>query len=1299
MGQEKCTRNVPASTGFLTVLLLFLGAIMPNNEAFSQCNLNCSDHVYLALDENCSYVVTPADVAKNYDGCTTTSVEVYDKYNQVIATVGKEHRGHTLVYKMYGDNNTCWGYVTFEDKMAPAIMCMDTLVDCWTAETFLDPTIADNCYYDARMEEINRKWVDFNCENPDTVGYIERSVVTIDLWGNTNRCENQRLYIKRESLDSVVCDTAKTIECCSTHLVDGKEVYVLWDSKYVYEDEYGYSHPKPFPGGLTEPPYIDGIKKHWLTPDSNNKGKCNIVTTYKDHIIPTCGSSYKIRREWKLFDWCTAQETLCVQWIKIVDEEAPVLKQKNASFPVKAICFDGSDYEWNPQCESGIALNLTPESGARTFYVQSHDCKSHVTLTRPEIEKECSFLFAKGDEDKLVEAHKKIHVSYLIRYIDYWSEGHNEKVLTGDIPYGKDVTVYLPAGWFRVIYFVKDDCWNETYACEDILVHDNIPPTPVCDEITQVTLDPEYCWTRMYAEDLDDGSNDNCSHKLHFAVASQDTIEYYKQKWEDELKECFGEYNYNHYYDQFADLINNWINCYVFNDYIDVTECGEEQLVLRVYEADGLPLYDPHIFKGSKHQWFCYNLYDDYACWFGWNYDKFAGYERPMADVCNYSLLPNELGGHYLHYNKIEYYNWNCYGPCAIDGINQSILGPRKDVHGPQPNPICCKYMETTHKDHQKWLDLVEKYPELYRLHCKRYEFKHLYNDCWITVLKDDKTPPVCIAPEDATYYCDGVPYHGYISPNGGVTKVAFWGAQFAHDICEEGDSWSSKCFWDQGEPGVWDATKTEQWCIEAPWNGGDHGYYMGPSSDSYSYDDPCNENLLAWYPDADSWKPIYCRYWLLLDVFDDPSYGKPDAYTYFGTPTFEDNCWYPDIDSTTEGTLDECGVGYLTRTWTVTDKCGNSSSCYQTISIKPRSDFEVKFPADYEVQCDDLESLDPDKTNPDAYPQITDDDCELMGITYDDQVLDISEDGCFKILRTWKIIDWCVYSPDIHNRYPDVIVDDRCVAHEEDRPCVYRQLKDDGDGYMTYLQVIKVIDDVAPEVVCSPDSLFCIYDENCDDLLVEYDLGVATDNCTEDLDYRYAINPNGDSDEADWIFGHGYTLQNTLPVGEHKVILYARDNCGNEGYCELTVTVKDCKPPTPYCYNGIATVVMPSTGEVTVWAKDLDAGSFDNCTTQENLRFTFSSTHPDEDDSYSEEDRSSSMVFDCDQLGQVTVNIYVWDESDNTDFCETYLLIQPGTDACPGASLASISGEISTDMVEAVEFAKVGLGSNSGFW
>ena len=1148
------------STKFLMIMSLVFGlnAILTAQE----CRLNCQDHVYISLDENCEHVLTYQDVLKNPD-CPPSllTVIVYDKYGNPIPgnLLQSYHRGQKLTYKVSqvidGTTNSCWGYVTPEDKWAPIIECVDDTLNCWDALEFLDANpLEDNCGYDLEINEIGKKWVSYDCDSADFVGYIERSLITVDTWGNVSRCDSQRIYVIREYLDSLVCpDSVVTLECCDYDELDsgGNPIYKLWHPDYVYEDDYGYSHPIAKPGGLVEPPYIatdDG--PHYIH-KSNSNGKCNVLMDYKDHIIPTCGHSYKIRREYKIFDWCTGRDTLCIQWIKILDTMAPEIKVVNPSDPYKTVCLDGRDYEWNDDCETVEAVDI---STGRTYTVNSHDCKVHVTLDRPEITKECGFLFAKGDEEKLLEENRKIKVSYLIRYRDYWSENHEYRVLTGDIPYGEQAHVYLPAGWYQVIYFVKDECWNTSYACEEILVHDIIPPTPVCDEITQVTLDPEKCWTRVYAEDLDDGSNDNCAHKLHYAVAQMDSIEYYRNYWKEQLMECHDEYEFNHHYDLFHELIENWINCYVFNDYIDLSECGTEQVVLRVYEADGLPLYDPHIFKGTLHQWFCYNLYDDYACWFGWNYDAFAHYENPVPDLCDYELEGSELEGYYsLRHKKIQYYDWNCSGPCGILDAEDLVLGG-KPSHGAQPNPVCCTYMMDGDNDNPDWLALVEKYPELYNLHCKRWTFQHLYNDCMIEVIKDDKTPPICIAPANAVYYCDGVPEVGNFYPNDGNDIFCWVSARFAHDICFESDIWDANCRFDDpndgGDHDCAGSTGPGTWCVAAPWDGAVHGYYAGPSSDGYYYDDPCDNDLGDWYPEHYSWKPIYCRFWLMLDKYDaTEGDGKPNPYDYFGDVTVDENCWKYTVDTIDAGELDECGVGILTRTWIVTDNCGNTSSCYQQIAIKPRSDFEVKFPEDKEVFCDELEDLSPVEGDPESYPVVTDDDCELIGITYADQILDINEEGCYKILRTWKVIDWCVYVPDIHNRYPDVIVDDRCVAHPDKRPCVIRNLKDDGDGFMTYLQVITVVDDEAPVVTCN-DIEVCIYDENCEEAPVDTLIGEATDNCTEELQYRYTIKPDGSEDPATWVHGHGNILQNTLPVGEHVGILYARDDCGNEGYC-----------------------------------------------------------------------------------------------------------------------------------------------------
>jgi hypothetical protein len=87
----------------------------------------------------------------------------------------------------------------------------------------------------------------------------------------------------------------------------------------------------------------------------------------------------------------------------------------------------------------------------------------------------------------------------------------------------------------------------------------------------------------------------------------------------------------------------------------------------------------------------------------------------------------------------------------------------------------------------------------------------------------------------------------------------------------------------------------------------------------------------------------------------------------------------------------------------------------------------------------------------------------------------------------------------------------------------------------------------------------------------------------------------------------------------------------------------------------------MPSSGSVTIWARDLDAGSYDNCTSKSGLSFSFS------------EDRNEvKKDFGCADLpdgksARISVRIYVWDEAGLFDYCNTSIQIQDGIgNRCP---------------------------------
>ena len=390
------------------------------NSAGTLGGLSCHDKVNLSLREDCTYEISPQDVLKTAGCINKYSIRInypqgtnsYDPPVTLDYTHRqREHLTYTLTNELTG--NTCWGYLWVEDKWAPLINCEDDTLNCWDAEEFLAATPEDdNCGFGLQFEEKHRIWVDFECEHPDFIGYVQRSVISKDVWGNVSRCDSQRIYIIRENLDDLVCPADLIeIECCR-EVFDpevGAGVPFLWHPDYAYEDEDGYSHPIPRPGDLVEPPYLlrDPLSPHYLIPGKTNYGKCQIVSDYKDHIIPTCGSSYKIRREWKIFDWCTGEDTLCIQWIKIQDNLPPAVEQPFLTS--KAVCLDGSNPLDSPYCQTVKAFDISPYETVtfydeiedttltsivrrpRTYYVKPHECKSHVTIYRPKIMDECGF--------------------------------------------------------------------------------------------------------------------------------------------------------------------------------------------------------------------------------------------------------------------------------------------------------------------------------------------------------------------------------------------------------------------------------------------------------------------------------------------------------------------------------------------------------------------------------------------------------------------------------------------------------------------------------------------------------------------------------------------------------------------------------------------------------------------------------------------------------------------------------------------------------------------------------------------
>jgi hypothetical protein len=384
-----------------------------------------------------------------------------------------------------------------------------------------------------------------------------------------------------------------------------------------------------------------------------------------------------------------------------------------------------------------------------------------------------------------------------------------------------------------------------------------------------------------------------------------------------------------------------------------------------------------------------------------------------------------------------------------------------------------------------------------------------------------------------------------------------------------------------------------------------------------------------------------------------------------FGGPVFQDNCEVL-IDTSVTVNIDNCNEGPIVRTWTATDASGNGPvTCSQTIFVMHVSDWVVEFPEDITAQCVDGQLPDLGE------PEIFFDECELIATSFEDVYFYVVPDACYKIERYWSVINWCVFDEFGEDVYAEISEQDLAGFQDwdgdgDDDERTFKDGVNDGpgpDGYISYVQIIKVIDEDDPEFVV-PAIDGCIVDTDCDtDIVLPYP--DIMDDCSPEFD----VDITGDLGDYNDI-----TADVTVPnigVGVYSITYAVTDNCGNTAYLTFDLEVEDCKLPTPYCEDLIIEIMQ--TGMVDVWAEDFDAGSFDNCGPVDP---SFSVTDPDAD----------GLTFTCDDLGEQEIEVYFHDIYGNVDFCIVTLDVQDNMGHCPGTGDLTVAGEIETEQANPVE-------------
>lgn len=468
-----------------------------------------------------------------------------------------------------------------------------------------------------------------------------------------------------------------------------------------------------------------------------------------------------------------------------------------------------------------------------------------------------------------------------------------------------------------------------------------------------------------------------------------------------------------------------------------------------------------------------------------------------------------------------------------------------------------------------------------------------------------------------------------------------------------------------------------------------------------------------------------------------------------FGAPISVDNCTATTEELNPIVNIGDCGNGSIIRRFRARDLSGNISSntCQQVITINLVHNYEIRFPKDASAEC----GVPPIDTL-----IVRGFGCENMAISTVDQIFTASGGACYKIFRTYRVINWCEYNGQAQAtvinrdedcdtnpgdeevwvlRRPNQTYIDRNNNHADNIPAAgTRGLSCGGPsnpagywrtipsvGFWEYTQVIKVFDTTRPTAQFTPPAPVCTSGANCT-ASVSVPFTIEELCSPNDVSVQVFLDAFSDGVLDNPITGSGlasnypnYLISGTFPIGSHRFVVNLSDGCGNTNSITIPFQVIDCVGPTPTCIAGIAAPLMllpPGTdadgdGDIDIAAVTLQAVNFlagplpSDCSVPFNVSVNRAGQTPNPS--------QSSLVFTCDDIGTQIIEIYVWDSAfnptrvqpdgtvggPNYGSCQTFVIVQAnGQVNCQisTATMGMIAGSIFTENNQPVQGVNVAL-------
>lgn len=437
---------------------------------------------------------------------------------------------------------------------------------------------------------------------------------------------------------------------------------------------------------------------------------------------------------------------------------------------------------------------------------------------------------------------------------------------------------------------------------------------------------------------------------------------------------------------------------------------------------------------------------------------------------------------------------------------------------------------------------------------------------------------------------------------------------------------------------------------------------------------------------------------------------------TLFGMATGDDNCpgWTvrelaPDPDL-------NCGFGSIIRTFEVTDAQGKKSlgECKQIIEIREQHAYEIKFSKDETFYCG--ESPMPDTA---VYTELA---CDLLTVNTKDEFFEGFGEECYKIFRTYRIINWCEYdgeSDPVH-----VERDEDCDGEGGNKDIwvlvrangkVYFDQDNDenngtpaagtkgvnceeltnpaghwinsdiapsaspsrditSNGFWQYTQIIKVVDTTTPEVTINRNEPFCVSTPNkctaeifipftVDETCYHYRYYSVQVFFDEFADKRNLVNVSSrgliNRDPK-------YTIIGEYPVGKHSFELVVSDGCGNTTSVTVPFEVQDCIVRSPSCIHGLSVELMRTEPGTDVNGDGVEDAGAMTISATDFLASPITDCSGPVTFSINRVGEEPSrdkvdLIVTCEDEGILPVEIYAWDQVFNP-----YLIQPDGTKGGP---------------------------------